>query len=545
MDVLLPDKEIAMAGSAQFRDLMKWLHLAEQCEQQSRPAADVVEEHRAQQRERREFLKQMAAGACVAGVSGVAGRVAWAAPRTSGSIGIVGAGLAGLLCADRLAGNGVAANVYEAGTVVGGRCRSLRGVFPGQVAELGGELIDTSHTTMRGLANAFGLTLEDYEKQPGDDVYYFGGQYYSEAQVVDEFRAFVAAMRHDLTRLSNGPTAFSNNAYDRRIDNMTLADYLDSRGAGRLLHSVIDTIYTGEYGRQIEEQSALAFLMFIHADKRSKFSPLGQFSDERFHVVEGNDRIATGMAARLPSPVKFGQRLVALKRRADGRYQATFDVGSKLVDVLHDVLVLALPFSVLRTVDLDPSLNLSAGKQRIIREHSYGTNSKMMVGFDRRAWIEDFGSNGGSYSDLSHHQNTWETNAALSNGTRGILTDYTGGRLGASLDPSQAQREAGHFLADLESIYPGISQTVQRDSRGDVVVCAKNWFRDPLALGSYTNNAPGYFTTLEGWAPLPEGNLLFAGEHTDSFYSWQGFMEGACLSGTRAASEVYRLVKNA
>jgi monoamine oxidase len=374
-------------------------------------------------------------------VSGVAGRVAWAAPRTSGSIGIVGAGLAGLLCADRLAGNGVAANVYEAGTVVGGRCRSLRGVFPGQVAELGGELIDTSHTTMRGLANAFGLTLEDYEKQPGDEVYYFGGQYYSEAQVVDEFRAFVAAMRHDLTRLSNGPTAFSYNAYDRLIDNMTLADYLDSRGAGRLLHNVIDTIYTGEYGRQIEEQSALAFLMFIHADKRSKFSPLGQFSDERFHVVEGNDRIATGMAARLPSPVKFGQRLVALKRRADGRYQATFDVGGKLVDVLHDVLVLALPFSVLRTVDLDPSLNLSAGKQRIIREHSYGTNSKMMVGFDRRAWIEDFGSNGGSYSDLSHHQNTWETNAALSNGTRGILTDYTGGRLGkSSAKPATSSR---------------------------------------------------------------------------------------------------------
>lgn len=532
-----------MAGSAQFRDLMKWLHLAEQCEQQSRSAADVVQEHRAQRTERRGFLKKMAAGACVAGVSGMAGRVAWGAPRMSGSIGIVGAGLAGLLCADQLAGKGVAASVYEAGTTVGGRCRSLRGLFPGQVAELGGELIDTSHTTMRGLANAFGLTLEDYEKQPGDVFYYFGGQHYSEAQVVDELRAFVAAMRHDLTRLSNGPTAFSYNAYDQQIDNMTLADYLDSRGAGSLLRSVIDTVYTGEYGRQIEEQSALAFLMFIHADKRSKFSPFGQFSDERFHIVEGNDRIATGMAARLPSPVKFGQRLIALKRRTDGRYQATFDVGSKMVDVLHDVLVLALPFSVLRTVDLHPSLNLSAGKQRVIREHSYGTNSKMMVGFNRRAWIEDFGSNGGSYSDLSHHQNTWETNAALSNGTRGILTDFTGGQLGAALDPSQVQREAGHFLADLENIYPGITQTARRDSRGDVVAYAKNWFRDPLAMGSYTNNAPGYFTTQEGLAPLPEGNLLFAGEHTDSFYSWQGFMEGACLSGARAANEAYRLVK--
>ncbi len=532
-----------MAGSAQFSELMKWLHLAEQCERQSRSAADVVQEHRAQQFERRGFLKKMMAGACVASVPGMVGRVAWAAPGASGSIGIVGAGLAGLYCAYQLAGKGVATSLYEAGTIVGGRCVSLRGFFPGQVAELGGELINTSHTTMRRLANAFGLTMEDYNKQPGDEFYFFDGQHYGEAQIVDELRAFVSAMREDLTRLSNGPTAFSYNDYDRKIDNMTLADYLDSRGAGRLLRGAIDTIYTGEYGRQIEEQSALAFLMFIHADKRSKFSPLGQFSDERFHVVEGNDRIATGMADRLPAPVKFGQRLVALKRRIDGRYQATFDVGGRLVDVQHDVLVIALPFSVLRTVDLDPSLNLSAGKQRAIREHSYGTNSKMVVGFNRRVWSDDFGSNGGSYSDLIHHQITWETNAALSGSARGILTDFRGGRSGASFDPSQTQREAGDFLADLESIYPGITQTVRRDDHGDFVAYSRNWLLDPLAVGSYTNNAPGYFTTLEGWAPLPEGNLLFAGEHTDSFYGWQGFMEGACLSGARAANEAYRLVK--
>ena len=33
-------------------------------------------------------------------------------------------------------------------------------------------------------------------------------------------------------------------------------------------------------------------------------------------------------------------------------------------------------------------------------------------------------------------------------------------------------------------------------------------------------------------------SLFFAGEHTDSFCSWQGFMEGAALSGLRVAAEV-------
>ncbi|MBD2329037.1 FAD-dependent oxidoreductase [Alkalinema sp. FACHB-956] len=33
-------------------------------------------------------------------------------------------------------------------------------------------------------------------------------------------------------------------------------------------------------------------------------------------------------------------------------------------------------------------------------------------------------------------------------------------------------------------------------------------------------------------------NLLFAGEHTNSFYEWQGFLEGAALSGLAAARHI-------
>jgi monoamine oxidase len=40
---------------------------------------------------------------------------------------------------------------------------------------------------------------------------------------------------------------------------------------------------------------------------------------------------------------------------------------------------------------------------------------------------------------------------------------------------------------------------------------------------------------MEGWLAEPAGNLFFAGEHTDSFHNFQGFMEGAASSGERAA----------
>ena len=47
---------------------------------------------------------------------------------------------------------GARVQVYEAEARVGGRVWSLRDVFPGQTAERGAELIDTTHVTLRGLA---------------------------------------------------------------------------------------------------------------------------------------------------------------------------------------------------------------------------------------------------------------------------------------------------------------------------------------------------------------------------------------------------------
>ena len=56
-------------------------------------------------------------------------------------------------------------------------------------------------------------------------------------------------------------------------------------------------------------------------------------------------------------------------------------------------------------------------------------------------------------------------------------------------------------------------------------------------------NHPGYFTTIADNEAKPVGNLYFAGEHTSSFYEFQGFMEGAALSGIRAAREILQDLK--
>jgi monoamine oxidase len=546
-----------MSHSPLFAEIARALRIARFCNHHRLSTAEGlarVREAEVEQavvrRSRREWLRNVArtgaAGAAALAVAPVH-RVLAGAPRPpSIDVGIVGAGLAGLACADALASRGVAATLYDASTRAGGRCWSLRGLFPGQVAERGGEFIDNLHKTMLGYARRFKLAVEDVAKPPGEVLYYFGGQQVPESVVVDEFRGFVQAMRFDLRRLSGEVTAFAHTETDVELDRTNLLAYLEgSNGArlpaGRIAKAAIAEAYVAEYGLEPDEQSCLNLLFFIHADRRSKFTPFGVFSDERYHVVDGNDRIVEGLTQSLPRPVQYGATLVAVGRTSSGAIQLTFDTNGGVLSRAHDAVVVAIPFTTLRGVDLHANLDLLPEKRAAIDRLGYGTNAKMMIGFDGRPWLPH-GSNGSSYSDLANHQTTWETNPTRATATRSVLTDYSGGQRGAALDTTAVQLEADLFLSDLDRIFPGAHASARR-VQGDVVAHLEHWPSNILTRGSYTCYLPGQFTSIAGLEGLPAHNLFFAGEHANSFYEWQGFMEGAALSGIAAAAAILQAAR--
>lgn len=495
---------------------------------------------------RRSVLKGLAA----VGVGLVGTRAAGEAakpPPSSLRVGIVGAGLAGLACAYDLKRAGILATVHEANDRPGGRVFSMGGAFsgpvsfPGQVVERGGEFIDTGHKAMLAYAQEFNLAKEDVTKGPGEVFYYFGGQHHPESAVVDEYRDFVSAMRPDLQALSGAPTADVHTEVDRRFDLMDLATYLETRGAGPVVKAAIIAAYECEYGLLAREQSCLNFLFFIRANRRSRFEPFG-VSDERYHLVGGNQQVPRELAARLPGQLRYGERVEAARRTAAGAVELTFRRGSTAVTATYDAVVFAVPFTVLRGVALDASLALPAWKTLAIQQLGYGTNAKMMVGFQGPAWGAQ-GCDGASYSDLADHQCTWETNPGHATAQDAVLTDYSSGTRGASLDPNNVSREAERFVAALDRVIPGTARAVKRGTGGRILAHLEHWPSNPLTRGSYTAYRPGQFTSICGNEGKPVGNLFFAGEHANSFYWWQGFMEGAALSGKDTAAAILQAVK--
>lgn len=463
-------------------------------------------------------------------------------------IAIVGAGCAGLACGLELKQHGILATIYEASNRVGGRCFSLGGSFPGEVnfpntvVERGGELIDSQNKALLHLVKKFNLELEDVSQQPGEVACHFNGQGYTESAVIDEYRNFLAAIDADLRLLSSKPNADNHNAADAYFDKIDLLEYLETRQAGDLIKTIIRSAYMAEYGLELEEQSCLNFLLVLHEIDKSEATPFHIFSDECYHVIGGNEQIVRGLSNELQGQICFGMKLVRVRKNSMNRIELTFDTGTRTTCVEYDAVVLAIPFPVLRQVELDASLELPQWKQEAIASLDHATHAKMMVGFNGRPWVE-IGSNGGSNSNLPHHQVTWEASPMQATNTHAVLVDYSSGKRGEKLNPNSVQTEANLFLGDLERIYPRAVALATRDRTGKILAHLEHWPSNPLAQGSYACYRPGQFTTIAGNEGKPINNLFFAGEHTNSFYEWQGYMEGAVLSGIQGANDILQHLK--
>jgi len=479
-------------------------------------------------RARRRFLQQSAGAVAAVSLAACAHMPLPPAP-TGDEVVIVGAGIAGLTAAWRLRQAGVGVQLYEAQDRIGGRMLSLRGHFAdNQVCELGGELIDSGHARMRALAVELGLVLDDLAEDPTaafGDVWFCDGRRYSEADILREFAPLAEAISRDAATLPEAQITYAAPAGTEALDRESVSQWLDRNGASGWLRKLIEVAYTCEMGLQCDQQSALNFLTFIDADT-AKFKIFGE-SDERFHVRGGNDLVVHGLAGKLTDAIHTGNVLEALGQAADGSYTLSFKRGSGAFELRARRVVLALPFTLLRNVRI--TAELPPAKRRAIAELGYGTNAKLMIGFNERIWRTRHASSGSSYSNLAL-QTTWET-SRMQAGAAGILTNFVGGQHGVEIGSGSAKEQADRAASQLDAIYPGISA-----ARAGAREARFHWPTHPWTLGSYACYTPGQWTTLRGAVGEPVGNVYFAGEHCA--FDNQGFMEGGVETGEWAAQAI-------
>ncbi|MFB9393744.1 flavin monoamine oxidase family protein [Streptomyces coeruleoprunus] len=505
---------------------------------------------------RRTLLRRAAALglAATAGATTPAFAAAPVPARTAAAarIAVVGAGIAGLTAALTLHDAGLPCTLYEATpSRVGGRIRTQRDHWAyGQTSEIGGELIDTGHKKMLELCRRFSLPVEDFlggGPSGAEEVLWFDGAYYPRDRADEDFKAVYQALHRDLTEAGEVMWNRTTPA-GTALDTMSLHEWIETRvpgGHSSPLGQWFDVAYTVEYGADTVDQSSLALVLLMGYQTNPGNFNIWGLSNERYHVIGGNDQLPRAIAASLPDgTIRHGWSLTAVRANGDGTQTLTFDDSGSVRTVTADHTVLCVPLPVLQGLDLGRA-GFDARMTNLLRDAGMGHCTKLNLQCSSRPWRGTGPWPGVSAGDCftdSDVQQTWDT-TKIQPGTGGILIQYAGGGLARALTPAGPfSTESDRYVRDLarrrlagvDAFFPGTSAAWT----GRAQLSA--WHLDPHTRGAYSYWPVGYLHRYAGYEGTAQGNVHIAGEHCS--YDFQGFMEGGATEGERAAREVIAAV---
>ncbi len=295
----------------------------------------------------------------------------------------------------------IQAQIYEWDTRTGGRIQSMRGYFVnGQLTEQHAEFISSEHAETLALAQRYGLFLENTWRDPkgAKDTYWFGGTRYDQAALNKDWQDFGYKLFRQAVREAPGASYLRHSHTAKKWDHMSVPEWIEKYVPGGLGGPFGKLCYSdviSEYGGPPENQSALNLIYILgYNDSRdggyqSPRVPMLAGSDERWHLQNGNDQLITGLIDELPDgTINLGHQLVALAQNGDGSFTCTFDKSGSTVEVVADHVVLTIPFTTLRNVDLS-GVTLSPLKQQAIANLPLGNNVKLQIQVAKHPWTKD------------------------------------------------------------------------------------------------------------------------------------------------------------
>ena len=438
---------------------------------------------------------------------------------------VVGAGVAGLIAAVRLAEAGCNVTVLEASDRVGGRIHT---VMRGNAAvELGAEFVHGRPPEMLALLDELGL--ETYELN-GTNVHYAqDGSLFVEGD--RDAKDNSGDDGEDPFALLEQMTEWSN---AHANEDLSFADYVslvDAKPHVALAASSYVEGFNAADAARISVRS-------LAVQQRAEDSIDGNAG---FHMHGGYARLPQLLVERLQKAggVVRLHASVAEFAWSHGHVSVTL-AGGECVSA--DASIITLPLGVLQ-----------AGSVRFAPEPgdvlvhaarmAMGHVCRINLVFKRRWWAEIEHPQHKALQTLSfllpaervasnepHFAVFWTGFPSLDP----VLTAWCGGPAADRFDGLNAHAIAHIACGDLARIVGLTQQQVLDELVGHE---SHDWQRDPLALGAYSWVPVGAVDASEKMCQPVEGTLFFAGEHTDTTGHW-GTVHGALRSGMRAAQQV-------
>lgn len=443
---------------------------------------------------------------------------------TAHKIAIIGGGIAGLNAAWQLKKLGIEATIYEASDRTGGRMFTMTGYFgEGLTTDIGGEFVDLTHKDIIGLVEELGLDFWDLRKDTLEPmVFHFGGQRLTEADLSKALEPYVLQMVKDIESLPEERSYATAEAF-RHLDNQSILAYIRSIGMSGWLYDFINVVLTGEYGMEASEQSAINFLIMFTAPENGD-GKYRMFGDEHevLKIRGGSQALTNALTTKLSKQVMYSHKLVKLEEGPEGQYRLHFEGKGKSKQVVADHVILALPFSVLRSIEL--KVEMPEGKRKCINEQGYGTSCKFIMGMKAKPWREQH-FQGYTFTD-GFFGSGWDSTHQQSL-DKGSFSVFGGGEFAEKVYATKVGPLAETVLQTADKVFPGIASAY---SGNPIKYC---WGKNPFSKAGYSSFKVGQWSTLAGWEAQPVGNILFAGEHVSS--EFQGYMNGAAQTGRLAA----------
>lgn len=440
---------------------------------------------------------------------------------------IAGAGFAGLTAAYRLKQMGYSVALLEARNRVGGRVHTLY-LDDGTPVELGGTFIGAQHERAYALIAEMGCETFPANEAGGDNIIVHKGEVKRYSGLVPDINiismAGIGLSIEMLNCMSKDvpPEEPWNAPKAKEWDAMTLAQWIDNpfhlptEESKMIMRSVLGGLFTSDPS----EVSFLYTLFHIAATENDIGLQLKVKGGAEQDMVKGGmQSIVNKVAEKLGDAVYLETPIRKINQNKNG-----VKVISDKVIVNAKRVIVSVPPSLADHIEFTPQL--PSYRAKLLPRLTLGSGIRAMVVFDEPFWIKD-GLNGEGVA-IDHPVS--ETIDTSQPGKAGVLSLYSFGPPAVELAQLTAEERKKIFMDALVHRFGPKGASPLHYIEFD-------WSEEPWTRGAMVAHyAPGVMTNFGHVIREPAGRIHWATTETST--KWNGFIEGAILSGERAAKEV-------